>query len=356
MRLVSDLILVGQAFYLPGNSRDGYFSGAEFSFIEKPRNTLTWSFANARDYHNGMHNLLLSMSPFHTVLAVLATILWGFTFVAIKVGLGEFPPLLFAALRFLVVAIPAMIFVPRQGIPWRWIVAVGLAMGTFQYALLYIGMEKGMPTGLSSLIIQSQALFTLLLSSWILQDVPRRQQWLGVGLALAGMLTIALDRGGSTPLFGLMLVLGAALSWSVGNICIKLARVVNGFRLFAWMSVVPPIPLLALSAVFESGQWQALRSLTPLGIGAILYTSLVASLLCFGFWAYLVQRYSPNRVAPFSLLVPIFGLGFAVVLLDDTLSRVEMLGAGLVFLGLCLTILTPTKRSTGESAVAPSDV
>ena len=139
------------------------------------------------------------MSPFHTVLAVLATVLWGFTFVAIKVGLGEFPPLLFAALRFLVVAIPAMVFVPRQGIPWRWIIAVGLAMGTFQYALLYIGMARGMPTGLSSLIIQSQALFTLLLSTWILQDVPRRQQWLGVGLALTGMLTIALDRGGSTP-------------------------------------------------------------------------------------------------------------------------------------------------------------
>ena len=295
------------------------------------------------------------MSSFHTLLAVLATILWGFTFVAIKIGLGEFPPLLFAALRFMVVAIPAMVFVPRHGIPWRWIIAVGLAMGAFQYGLLYIGMEKGMPTGLSSLIIQSQALFTLLLSTWILQDVPRRQQWLGVGFALAGMATIAFDRGGHTPLLGLLLVLGAALSWSVGNICIKMAKVANGFRLFAWMSVVPPIPLLALSAVFESGQWQALRSLTPLGIGAILYTSLIASLLCFGFWAYLVQHYSPNRVAPFSLLVPIFGLGFAVVLLDDTLSQTEMLGAGLVFLGLCLTILTPASRKSIESSISAPD-
>jgi len=284
------------------------------------------------------------MSPFHTVLAVLATILWGFTFVAIKVGLGEFPPLLFAALRFMVVALPAMIFVPRHGIPWRWIIAVGLAMGAFQYGLLYIGMEQGMPSGLSSLIIQSQALFTLLLSTWILQDVPRRQQWLGVGLALAGMTTIALDRGGNTPLLGLLLVVGAAVSWATGNICIKMAKVANGFRLFAWMSVVPPIPLLTLSALFESGQWAALRSLTPLGIGAILYTSLVASLLCFGFWAFLVQRYSPNRVAPFSLLVPIFGLLFSVTLLDDTLSQVEMVGAGLVFAGLCLTILTPSHR------------
>jgi O-acetylserine/cysteine efflux transporter len=295
------------------------------------------------------------MSPLHTLLAVLATILWGFTFVAIKVGLGEFPPLLFAALRFLVVAIPAVAFVPRHGIPWRWIIAVGLAMGTFQYAFLYVGMEQGMPSGLSSLIIQSQALFTLLLSTCILQDVPRRQQWVGVGLALAGMATIALDRGGHTPLLGLLLVVGAAMSWAVGNICIKMARVSNGFRLFAWMSVVPPLPLLTLSVVFESGQWSALRSLTPLGIGTILYTSLIASLLCFGFWAFLVQHYSPNRVAPFSLLVPIFGLLFSVILLEDSLSQVEIIGAALVFSGLCLTILTPHRKQSTSSYPAPTD-
>jgi len=293
------------------------------------------------------------MSLLHTLLAVLAAVLWGFTFVAIKVGLGEFPPLLFAALRFLVIAFPAVLFVPRQGIPWRWIVSVGLAMGAFQYGLLYVGMERGMPPSLSSLVIQSQALFTLLFSTWILRDVPRRQQWLGVGLALAGMSAIALDRGGHTPLLGLLLVIGASISWATGNICIKLAQVSNGFRLFVWMAIVPPLPLIGLSALFESGQLQALRSLTLLGLGTILYTGLVASLLCFGFWAYLVQHYSPNRVAPFSLLVPIFGMTFSVVLLGDTLSPLEIVGSILVFAGLCLTVLTPTKRSRSSSPEVP---
>jgi O-acetylserine/cysteine efflux transporter len=289
------------------------------------------------------------MSPFHTLLAVLATVLWGFTFVAIKVGLGEFPPLLFAALRFMTTAFPAIFFVSRQGIPWRWILAVGLAMGAFQYGFLYIGMEKGMPPGLSSLVIQSQALFTLMFSTWVLKDVPRRQQWLGVGLALMGMAAIAFDRGGNTPLVGLLLVLAASLSWAVGNICIKMARVRNGFRLFVWMAVVPPLPLLGLSAVFESGQWEALRSLTWLGAGTILYTGWIASLLCFGFWAYLVQRYSPNRVAPFSLLVPVFGLFFSVVLLENTLSDLEVIGASLVFIGLCFTLLKLPKGFTVSS-------
>jgi O-acetylserine/cysteine efflux transporter len=256
----------------------------------------------------------------------------------------------------LVVAFPAIFFVSREGIAWRWIIAVGLAMGAFQYGFLYVGMERGMPPGLSSLVIQSQALFTLLFSTCVLQDVPRRQQWFGVGLALTGMVTIALDRGGHSPLLGLLLVVGAAVSWAVGNICIKLAKVSNGFRLFVWMAIVPPLPLLGLSAVFESGQWAALRSLTPLGVGTILYTGLVASLLCFGFWAYLVQHYSPNRVAPFSLLVPVFGLAFSVVLLGDSLSPLEIAGSSLVFAGLCCTVLAPAKRLEGNHpSIAPHE-
>ncbi|MDB9529531.1 EamA family transporter [Oscillatoria sp. CS-180] len=285
------------------------------------------------------------MNPLHTLLAVLVTVLWGFTFVAIKVGLGEFPPLLFAALRFAVVAFPAVLFIPREGIPWRWIVWVGLSMGAFQYGFLYVGMESGMPTGLSSLVIQSQALFTLLFSTVILRDVPQRQQWFGVGLALAGMVAIALTRGGQSPLLSLILVLGAAASWATGNICIKLSKITNGFRLFVWMAVVPPLPLLILSVIFESGQVAALRSLTPLGIGTILYTGLISSLLCFGFWAYLIQRYSPNRVAPFSLLVPVFGLAFSAMLLGDRLNYLEILGSSLVFVGLCCTVLTPAKSN-----------
>ncbi|MGF1460170.1 MAG: EamA family transporter [Leptolyngbyaceae cyanobacterium] len=286
------------------------------------------------------------MSFLHTLLAILAALFWGFTFVAIQVGLGEFPPLLFAALRFVVVAFPAVLWVPRGGIPWRWIVAVGLTMGVLQFGLLYIGMARGMPAGLSSLVVQSQALFTLLFSTWILGDVPRRWQWLGVGLALSGMVTIGLARSGGPALVGLAFVIGSAISWAGGNICLKLAQVKNGFRLLVWAALIPPLPLLGLSAWLETGQWVAVRSLTPLGVGAILYTGLISSLLCFGFWAFLVQHYSPNRVAPFSLLVPIFGMGFAGALLGDSLSQLELLGSLLVFLGLGCTLLTPNRASS----------
>ncbi|MGD1906814.1 MAG: EamA family transporter [Leptolyngbyaceae cyanobacterium] len=293
------------------------------------------------------------MTPFHTLMAVLVAVLWGFNFVVIKVGLGSFPPLLFAALRFVVIAFPAVFLLPRQNMPWRWIVTVGMAMGVLQFGCLYIGMNYGVPPGLASILVQSQALITLLLSTVLLRDVPRPQQWLGVGLALAGMGAIAAAQEGQTQLLGLALVLCSSLSWASGNICIKRSRITNGFRLLVWMALIPPLPLLGLSLIFETGQWQALRSLTPLGLGAILYTGLISSLLCFGFWAYLVQHYSPNRVAPFSLLVPIFGLGFAAILLGESLTRLERVGALLVFIGLTLAILTPSRPSSPSPDPSP---
>lgn len=274
------------------------------------------------------------MSPLHTLLAILGALLWGFNFVAIKVGLAEFPPLLFAALRFFVVAFPAVLFVPRLGLAWRWIIAIGLAMGVFQFGLLYVGMAQGMPASLSSIVVQSQALFTLVFSAWWLRDHPQRRQWLGVGLALAGMGAIAWTRSNPTSLVGLCLVVGSAASWAVGNICIKLAHIDNGFRLLVWMAIIPPLPLLGLSFYFEAGQWAALRSLTPLGMGTILYTGLISSLLCFGFWAHLVQQYSPSRVAPFSL--------------------VEMAGTLLVFLGLCCATLSPVTKAETDSGKSAS--
>ncbi|MFE4104688.1 EamA family transporter [Almyronema epifaneia] len=281
----------------------------------------------------------------HLILAILTTALWGLTFVVIKLGLGEFPPLLFAALRFVVVALPAVFLVKRQGIAWKWIIAIGLTMGVLQFGLLYIGMYNGMPAGLSSLVLQSQAIFTLLLAAVMLKDRPTRQQWLGMGVSLSGMGAIAFESFAQARLVGLLLVLGASLAWASGNITLKLANVANGFRLFIWMAIVPPLPLLGLSLWFETGQWEALRQLNGLGIGALLYTGLISSMLCFGFWGYLMQRYSPNVVAPFSLLVPVFGLLFSALLLGDSLGQLELIGGLLVFAGLALIVLAPRAAS-----------
>src|SRR3954453_4301666 len=112
------------------------------------------------------------MRPRHVAVAVLIAALWGFNFVVIAVGLGSLPPLLFASLRFVAAAFPAVLFVRRPAIPWRWFVLVGLPLGVGQFGLVFTRMHRGMPAGLASLVLQSQAMFTAILAAVMLRERP----------------------------------------------------------------------------------------------------------------------------------------------------------------------------------------
>jgi len=95
-----------------------------------------------------------------------------------------------------------------------------------------------------------------------------------------------------------------------------------------------PLPLLVISWLFEKGQIQALSHMTWTAFGAVLYTGLISTILAFAIWGNLFKKYSPNIVAPFSLLVPIFGLLSSFVLLNESLTAVELASSCLVFTGL----------------------
>ncbi len=128
-----------------------------------------------------------SMRPVHTALAVLVAAVWGFNFVVIQIGLGHFPPLLLSALRFLVAALPAVFFVGRPKVAWKWVVGVGVALGIAKFGLLFTGMAAGMPAGLSSLVLQIQAVFTAVLAAAVLRERPGPVRVLGMAVALAGI-------------------------------------------------------------------------------------------------------------------------------------------------------------------------
>src|SRR3954470_1300451 len=104
---------------------------------------------------------LQAMPRRHLLLATAVAVVWGVNFVVIHVGLQSFPPLLFVALRFTLVAIPAVFFLPRPPISWRQLVAVGVFLSGAQFALLFSAMHLGLPAGLASLILQVQAVFTI---------------------------------------------------------------------------------------------------------------------------------------------------------------------------------------------------
>ncbi|MBA8928327.1 O-acetylserine/cysteine efflux transporter [Kutzneria viridogrisea] len=283
------------------------------------------------------------MKHVHLLLAVSVAAAWGINFVAIDYGLDSFPPLLFTALRFAVAAVPAVLFVGRPQVAWRWVVAVGLVLGALQFGLLFVAIKAGVPAGLSSLVLQSQALFTALFSAVLLGERPTRGQLLGMGVALAGIVLVATDFGASGPLPAFLLVLASAASWAMGNVLTRKAAPPDSFRFLVWVSVVPPLPLLALSALTED--LSALHAPEPSSLVALGYVAWVSTVFGFGVWTTLIRRYGATAVAPYSLLVPVFGMSSTALVLGEQLTVLRVVGAGVVLVGVGLTALTGRRRT-----------
>ncbi len=225
------------------------------------------------------------------ILAVVA--LWGFSFVAIKVGLREIPPFALASLRFFFAAVPLVFFVRRPRMPWRFVAGYGLGIGVFQFGLLFLGMKLGMPAGLSSVVIQLQIFFTVGLAVAFLGDELRREDLLGAAVATLGVALLGVYKimeGVTSTLIGLLLVIAAALAWGVGNVIAKSAATryhADMFALVVWSSLVPPLPLALLSFVFEGGPsvGTAVASASALAWGCVLLLAWGATLFGFASWA-----------------------------------------------------------------------
>jgi O-acetylserine/cysteine efflux transporter len=283
------------------------------------------------------------MRPAHVGLAVLVAAIWGLNFVIIDVGLDDFPPLLLSALRFALASTPLLVMRGGPGVPWRWIVAVAVAIGIVKFSLLFIGMDVGMPAGLASLVLQVQAFFTVGFAAVLLGERVRPVAAFGLLLAMGGLALVATGLDGVATPGGFVLVIAAAAAWGVGNVAIKRAAPADAFRFMTWWCVIPPLPLLALSLAFEGPAQvgDALASIDLGGIAAVAYIAFAATTVGWGLWAYLMRVYPSSTVAPFSLLVPVFGLGFSALFLDEPVGPRVIVAAGLVVSGVLLTQRAP---------------
>lgn len=286
------------------------------------------------------------MRPLHIALAALVAAVWGVNFVVIELGLDHFPPLLFSALRFLVAALPAVFLVGRPKVARKWIVGVGLALGVAKFGLLFIGMDRGMGAGLSSLVLQVQAVFTALFAAVVLGERPGRARVLGMAVALAGIGVAAVDEGADGPVLAFVLVIAAAACWGVSNVLTRKAAPPDALNFMVWVSTVPVLPLLGLSLLFEG--WdrdtRALAALDWSGAGIIVYVAWITTVFGFGAWGFLLSRYPASSVAPFTLLVPVFGMSSAALLLDESVSPLRWCAAALLVGGVALTSLAGARR------------
>lgn len=280
------------------------------------------------------------MRPFHIALAAMVAAIWGFNFVVIKVGLQSFPPILLTSLRFAVAAL-AVFFLPRPALSWPQLIAIALPLFVGQYIFLFSGMTLGMPPGLASVLAQVQAFFTMLVAFFVLRERPGPRQLGGALIAVAGLALIAITVGGDVTLAGFVLTMLAAASWGTGNVLLKQAGQVDMLALIVWLSLIPPIPVLGLSLILDGPDvvWAALSHASWLGIGAVLYLAGPSTIIAFGVWAFLLKTYRAGTVAPFSLLVPVFGIASAVVLYGETFDFIRLFGMALIVAGVAVIAL-----------------
>ena len=295
----------------------------------------------------------------HAVLALVVAVCWAVNFVVIDVGLESFPPLLFAALRFGLIAFPAIFFVPRPDVRWPAVVAVGLFICVGQFGLLFVAMNIGLPAGLASVIAPLQPVFTIPLAVVALGERPSLRQVVGVSLAIAGLGTIVAGRDHGVPLVAVTLGVASAASWGCGNVVTRAAGAKRPFSLLVWSSLVAPVPLLGLSLALEGvGRWQnAASSVGPSGIAALAYVVFVSTFFGYGTWYRLMSRYPASTVAPFTLVVPVVGILTAWLVRGEQPTWGELLGSLVVLVGLGLALgvvdaLTVHRRSAAR-AVTP---
>jgi len=293
------------------------------------------------------------------LLAVLVAIVWGVNFPATSLALEHFPPLFMVSLRFALLAIPTIFLIPRPKVPLRWLIATGVGIGILQFTFLYLGMAAGLPSGLASIVLQASAPFTVIIAGvWLRERISKRQA-IGIGVAVLGLVAIAAYRAQVAALLPVVLALCGALGWAIGNISMRKAAAPNPLHLTLWMSVIPPIPMLAISLVVE-GPARVGESLATVftleaipAVAGLLYVVLIATIVGYGIWTGLLAKYPSSTVAPFSMLVPVVGVFASWVAFGEVPDLPELVAGGLVVAGVLFASYRPRARMLDPLA-APS--
>ncbi len=282
------------------------------------------------------------MTPKDLALGLAIIFAWGFNFVVIRWGLDDMSPMMLGGARFLILALVGSFFFKRPNTPLKWCVLYALSLNFGQFALLFSAMTFGMPAGLASLVLQSQAIFTLIFSVMLLKEYVRPYQILAIGVASAGLGVIgAAGEDTAMTVLGFALTLAAASSWALGNITTK-AIIQKGYdanlSLIVWSCWIAPIPFF-ICAYFVDGpasMWSDIVHMNLKTLATLAYLSVFATLAGYGLWSYLMSRYSAGTVAPLSLGVPVVGLTSSAIVLGEQITYQQWVGIAIVLLGLMM--------------------
>ena len=285
-------------------------------------------------------------------LSLLVVFIWGVNFSIIKFGLEELPPLLFSALRFFIVAIPAVFFIPFPKTSIWNVLGVGVFLGVLKFGFLFVAMKSDASAGISSLLLQVQVLFTIFLGILIYKEKISLSQIIGIGISFVGFSLFFTTVNANITSLGLFLILCAGFFWSISNIIMKRIKDVNLLHFMVWVCLVPPLPLLVLSYYFESQNIiEILVSSTEKTWFSLIYVGYISTLLAFAIWGWLLKNFQTSVVTPFALLIPVIGLICSNILLDENLTKSEFIGTFFILFGLFIIVFSKRINQIVKSKV-----
>jgi O-acetylserine/cysteine efflux transporter len=292
------------------------------------------------------------MKPADVCIAVLVAVVWGLAFVASRIALNEFSPELMTTLRFAVAAVPCL-FVRKPDVSWPLLIAISFTLFLGQFLAQAFAIAHGVPVGLSSVIVQSQALFTIGFAALLFGELPSRMQTIGIGIATLGLLMICGTVGYDFSVGAFALIMICPVSFAIGNILLRRAQDVRMFDLFAWLCLVASVPLAALTLVSNGPQptWHALTQMSLTGLGCVLLLGGVSTSIAYWLWGRLLRDYPAAQVVPFALLVPFVGSAASSVVFGETFGPLRLAGMITVVGGIAVMLLAKRSPAASETVL-----
>ncbi|MGA7996525.1 MAG: EamA family transporter [Bradyrhizobium sp.] len=291
------------------------------------------------------------MKPSDILLAVLVAVIWGLGFVASRLALDELSPALMTAMRFAIAALPCL-FVRRPNVSWSVLIAISATLFLGQFLAQSWAIAQGVPVGLASVIVQSQALFTVAFAVLAFREVPARMQIAGIAVAMVGLLMICGTVGFDFSVAAFAVLMISPVSFAIGNLLLRQAREVPMFDLFAWLCLVPPLPLLALAFAADGPRatWLSLSQMSATGWISMLFVGAISTCIAYWLWGRLLRDHTAAQVVPFALLVPFVGAAASSVVFGETFGPLRVAGMLTVVGGIAVMLLSKRPQALPEIA------
>jgi len=293
------------------------------------------------------------MKPADVCIAVLVAVIWGLAFVASRLALDEFSPELMTALRFSIAAVPCL-FVRKPDVSWPLLIAISFSLFLGQFLAQAFAIAHGVPVGLSSVIVQSQALFTIGFAALIFRELPTPMQSTGIAIATVGLLMICGTVGYDFSVGAFAMIMICPISFAIGNLLLRRTHGAPMFDLFAWLCLTAAVPLAAIALISNgpASTWHELTHASPTGIVCMLCLGGLSTSVAYWLWGRLLRDYPAAQVVPFALLVPFVGSAASSVVFGEKFGPLRLAGMITVICGIALMLLARRERVLPEAAGA----